>query len=108
MYKLKLNADTAWVPQYVDLEEYLLENGDGVRVSPTCPKSDPTSTMDACASLLGDSGFTMFHNHIVSTAALHGYLQKSTAHDLMRAICKSVTVIEPTDSEDEEGQSKQP
>lgn len=109
MYKLKLNTDTTWVPQYTELDEYLRDNGNGVRAS-TLPLKEQTSAgAHACACLLGDSGFSMFHKNLVNTAALHGYLQNSKAHDLLQVICKCVTVVEQPDSDDEDdGQSKHP
>jgi hypothetical protein len=102
MYKLKLNTDTAWVPHFASLDKYLKDNGGGVRAEPAPPRPRQS---DACVALLGDSNFTMFHNQVMSIAAVHGYLQKSTPSDLMNIICRSVTVIEPVDSDDEEVQS---
>jgi hypothetical protein len=43
----------------------------------------------------------MFHEQVTTIAALHGYLQKSTAYDLMQTICRSVTITEICDSDED-------
>jgi hypothetical protein len=98
-YKHTLKTDTVWAPHYCDLDEYLIRHAHGVRAGPPLP----TCGKDTCSHILWDSNFTMFHEQVKGIAALHGYLQRSTAFDLMQAICKSVTITELCDS-DEEGQ----
>lgn len=100
MFKLKLNTNTKWVPQYMELDDYMRENADGVRTSGV--SSRKKAAPSEAHALLGDANFIMFHDCMVRAAALHGYLQKSTASDLLKAICSGVEVVDPPESEDED------